>query len=73
MPAAAIRTVAGTPRVFVVGGAGNDHRAEERVVATGQVVGEKVEITRGLKAGEWSVVERVSKGSSDGVRLTVTR
>ena len=72
VPAAAIRTVAGTPRVFVVGGAGNDRRAEERVVATGQVIGDKVEITRGLQAGEVVVASGLER-VVDGVRLTVTR
>ena len=62
VPAAAVRTIAGTPRVFVIGGAGTDRRAEERVVATGQVVGDKVEITSGLQAGE--VI--VSSGPREG-------
>jgi RND family efflux transporter MFP subunit len=47
-PASAVRTVSGTSRVFVVAGG----RAEERLVTTGQTVGELVEITAGLKAGE---------------------
>jgi len=47
-PAAAVRTVSGTSRVFVVAGG----RAEERLVTTGQSVGDRVEITTGLKAGE---------------------
>jgi RND family efflux transporter MFP subunit len=48
VPAAAVRTVSGTSRVFVVAGG----RAEERLVTTGQAVGDLVEITTGLKAGE---------------------
>jgi RND family efflux transporter MFP subunit len=47
-PASAVRTVSGTSRVFVVAGG----RAEERLVTTGQAVGDLVEITTGLKAGE---------------------
>ena len=53
VPAAAVRTVAGTARVFVVAA----DRAEERIVMTGQAVGERIEITTGLKAGE-RVVDR---------------
>jgi membrane fusion protein (multidrug efflux system) len=48
VPAAAVRTVSGTSRVFVVAGG----RAEERLITTGQTVGDLVEITTGLKAGE---------------------
>jgi RND family efflux transporter MFP subunit len=72
VPASAIRTVAGTPRVFVVSGTASERRAEERVVATGQPVGDKVEITSGLATGEEIVamgLERVV----DGVRVTVAR
>jgi RND family efflux transporter MFP subunit len=48
VPAAAIRTAAGTSRVFVVNG---DH-VEDRVVNVGQTVGDLVEISNGLKSGE---------------------
>jgi RND family efflux transporter MFP subunit len=47
-PAAAVRNVAGTSRVFVVAGG----RAEERLVTVGQPLRDLVEITSGLKAGE---------------------
>ena len=47
-PAAAVRTVSGTSRVFVVAG----DTAEERIVTIGQPLGDLVEITNGLKAGE---------------------
>jgi len=70
IPAAAVRTVAGTPRVFVIAGQGADVRAEERVVATGQVVGDTVEITSGLKAGEEIVTTGLEK-VVDGIRLAV--
>jgi RND family efflux transporter MFP subunit len=66
VPAAAVRTVAGTARVFVVA----TDRAEERVVMTGQVVGDAIEIVSGVKAGE-----RIATGGVDqlvdGVRVTV--
>ena len=63
VPATAVRTLAGTARVFVVEGG----RAEERIVMTGQTAGDRIEITDGLKAGErvaTSDVERLA----DGVR-----
>jgi RND family efflux transporter MFP subunit len=72
VPGSAVRTVAGTPRVFVIGGGASDRRAEERVVATGQAVGDKIEITSGVAAGDEIVatgLERVV----DGVRLAVSR
>jgi RND family efflux transporter MFP subunit len=47
-PAAAVRTVSGTSRVFVVSG----NKVEERIVTIGQPVGDLIEITSGLKAGE---------------------
>ena len=43
VPAAAVRVVSGTSRVFVVAG----DRAEERIVTTGQKVDPLVEITTG--------------------------
>ena len=54
VPATAVRTVSGTARVFVV----NGDRVEERIVTAGQAIGERVEITSGLKAGEKVVVHR---------------
>ena len=45
VPAAAVRVVSGTSRVFVVAG----DRVEERIVTTGQKVDSLVEITTGLK------------------------
>lgn len=72
VPAAAVRTIAGTPRVFVINGADTDRRAEERVVATGQVVGDQVEITSGLQAGETIVSIGLEK-VVDGIRVAVTR
>jgi membrane fusion protein (multidrug efflux system) len=48
VPSPAVRTTAGTSRVFVVTG---DH-VEERIVTVGQTVDTMVEITSGLEAGE---------------------
>jgi membrane fusion protein (multidrug efflux system) len=66
VPAAAVRTTAGTPRLFVVAG----DRAEERIVMLGQVVGDRVEISDGLKAGERVAVTGVDQ-LVDGVRVAV--
>jgi RND family efflux transporter MFP subunit len=66
VPAAAVRTVAGTARVFVVDG----DRVEERIVMTGQVVGDTVEITDGLTAGERVAASGVDT-LVDGVRVAV--
>lgn len=66
VPAAAVRTTAGTARVFVI----NGDRVEERIVMTGQPLADRIEIVSGLKAGE-----RVAAGGVDqlvdGVRVTV--
>ena len=64
-PGVAVRTVAGTSRVFVVSG----DRAEERIVTIGQPAGDLVEITSGLKAGENVATTNVAT-LADGVRVT---
>jgi len=66
VPAAAVRTVSGTARVFVIAG----DRVEERVVMLGQPVGDQVEVTSGLKAGERVVATGVER-IVDGVRVVV--
>jgi RND family efflux transporter MFP subunit len=66
VPSAAVRTIAGTARVFVIV---ND-RAEERVVMTGQAVGDQVEVVSGLKAGE-KVASNAVNQLVDGVRVAV--
>ncbi|MEP6782251.1 MAG: efflux RND transporter periplasmic adaptor subunit [Acidobacteriota bacterium] len=66
VPSAAIRTIAGTARVFVI----NNDRAEERVVMTGQAVGDQVEIVSGLKAGEKLASSAINQ-LVDGVRVAV--
>ena len=64
-PAAAVRTVAGTSRVFVISG----DKAEERIVTIGQPVGDLIEITTGLKAGEKVATSNVAQ-LADGVRVS---
>jgi RND family efflux transporter MFP subunit len=64
--ATAVRTVAGTSRVFVVSG----DKAEERIVTIGQPVGDLIEITSGLKAGETVATSNVST-LADGIRVSV--
>jgi RND family efflux transporter MFP subunit len=67
VPAAAVRTMAGTARVFVIAA----DRAEERIVMTGQADGDRVEITDGLRAGErvaTSGVERLADGAHVSAR-----
>ena len=63
-PVAAVRTVAGTSRVFVVAG----DKAEERIVTIGQPLGDLVEITNGLKAGEKVATSNVTQ-LADGVQV----
>jgi len=65
IPATAVRTTSGTARVFVVTG----DRVEERIVMTGQPVGERIEIATGLKAGERVAVSGVEQ-LVDGVRVS---
>jgi RND family efflux transporter MFP subunit len=64
VPGVAVRTVAGTSRVFVVSG----DRAEERIVTVGQPAGDLVEITSGLKAGENVATTNVAT-LADGVKV----
>jgi multidrug efflux pump subunit AcrA (membrane-fusion protein) len=48
VPSSAVLTSGGTTRVFVVRG----DRVEERVATTGQVLENRIEVTRGVAAGE---------------------
>jgi membrane fusion protein (multidrug efflux system) len=64
VPAAAVRTIGGTSRVYVV----NGERLEERVVTIGQQVGPLVEISNGLKAGERVATENVAQ-LVDGMKV----
>ena len=64
VPGAAVHTASGTSRVFVVNG---DH-VEERIVTTGQPVGDLIEITKGLKAGERVATKNVAQ-LTDGAKV----
>ncbi|HUK32643.1 MAG TPA: efflux RND transporter periplasmic adaptor subunit [Vicinamibacterales bacterium] len=64
VPAAAVRIVSGTARVFVV----NGDRVEERVVATGQRVDPLIEVVTGLKPGERVATENVNQ-LIDGMKV----
>jgi RND family efflux transporter MFP subunit len=65
VPAGAVQTSAGTSRVYVVSG---DH-VDERIVTTGETVGDQVEITKGLKAGERVATKNVAQ-LVDGARVS---
>jgi membrane fusion protein, multidrug efflux system len=65
VPASAVQTSAGTSRVFVV----NGDRAEERIVTIGQTVGDQIEITKGLKAGERVATKNVAR-LTDGTKVS---
>jgi RND family efflux transporter MFP subunit len=67
VPDAAVETVAGTSRVYVV----KDGRTEERIVTIGQKVEGNVEITSGVAKGEVLVAEprgRITDGMAVSVR-----
>lgn len=65
VPAAAVRTLSGTSRVFALAG---DH-VEERIVTTGQTIGSDVEIATGLAAGDVIATSNLAQ-LADGVRVT---
>jgi membrane fusion protein (multidrug efflux system) len=65
VPAAAVHTIGGTSRVFVVLG----DRAEERLVTVGQTVETQVEISNGLKVGERVATTNVAE-LSDGAKVS---
>ncbi len=64
VPTASVQMTSGTSRVYVVVG---DH-VEERIVTTGEAVGDLVEITKGLKAGERVATMNVAR-LADGIRI----
>ncbi len=64
VPAAAVQTTAGTSRVFVVNG---DH-VDERLVTIGQPLGDLIEITNGVKAGERVATKNVAQ-LADGSKV----
>ena len=65
VPASAVQVTSGTAHVFVV----NGDRAEERIVTTGQTVGDQVEITKGLNAGERVATKNVAQ-IADGTKVS---
>ena len=69
VPYVAVRTDAGTARVFVVTSAG---AAEERIVTTGERVGDLVEVTSGIKAGDAVATSNVMQ-LADGMRIAGKR
>jgi RND family efflux transporter MFP subunit len=66
VPADAVRTIAGTSRVFAVAG---DH-VDERIVTTGQNVGPHVEVTSGVVAGDVIAISNLPQ-LADGTRVAV--
>jgi RND family efflux transporter MFP subunit len=69
VPGSAVRTDSDTARVYVVSSAGS---AEERIVTTGQTVGDLIEITSGVKTGDVVATSNVAR-LADGMRITGTR
>jgi RND family efflux transporter MFP subunit len=66
VPASAVETIAGTSRAFVVAG----DKVEERIVTTGEKVGDRIEIVSGVKAGER--VASTPRGKlADGARVQI--
>src|SRR6185436_6539294 len=68
VPGSAVRTDSDTARVYVI----VSGLAEERIVTTGQTVGDLIEITSGLKAGDAVATSNVAR-LADGMRITGTR
>lgn len=68
VPGVAVRTTAGTARVYVES---NGH-AEERIVTVGDTLGDLIEITSGLSAGEKVVTTGIDR-VTDGARVEVGR
>jgi RND family efflux transporter MFP subunit len=64
VPASAVETVAGTSRVYVLAG----NRVEERIVTTGEKVGDRIELATGIEAGE-QVASNPRGKLADGVRV----
>ena len=64
VPASAVRVVSGTSRVFVMAG---DH-VDERLVTTGQVLDQLVEVTSGLTPGDRVATANVAQ-LVDGVKV----
>jgi membrane fusion protein (multidrug efflux system) len=67
VPAEAVETVAGTSRVYTIG---TNLKVEERIVTTGERIGDRVELVSGVKAGE-RVVANPRGRLADGIRVQV--
>lgn len=65
VPAAAVQTLGGTSRVFVV----NSGAVEERLVTVGQAVDTMIEVTTGLKAGERVATTNIGQ-LTDGLKIS---
>jgi membrane fusion protein (multidrug efflux system) len=65
IPATSVQVTSGTGRVYVVTG---DH-VEERIVTTGETVGDLIEITKGLKAGERVATKNLAQ-LADGIKVS---
>lgn len=65
VPVAAVQTLGGTSRVFVVSGGS----VEERLVTTGQTVDTMIEVTTGLKAGEQVASTNIGQ-LTDGLKVS---
>src|SRR3954454_22198525 len=65
VPASSVQTPSGTSRVYVVAG---DH-VEERIVTTGETVGDQIEISKGLKSGERVATKNVAQ-LADGIKVS---
>lgn len=67
VPATAIETIAGTSRVYAL----KDGRIEERIVTTGETVGNQIEITSGVSKGD--VIASEPKGRLVDGRAVTTQ
>jgi membrane fusion protein (multidrug efflux system) len=64
VPASAVETVAGTSRVYVIGGT----KVEERIVTIGEKLGDRLELASGVKPGERVAANPRGK-LADGARV----
>jgi RND family efflux transporter MFP subunit len=68
VPSTAVETIAGTSRLYVVKG----QTAEERIITTGERVGDRVEVATGVAADETVAVNPRGK-LTDGTRLQLEK
>jgi membrane fusion protein, multidrug efflux system len=68
VPSTAVETIAGTSRVYVI----NGEKAEERIVTTGERVGDRIELATGVTAGETVTVNPHGK-LADGSRIQIEK